>query len=348
MGASHVLVKFQCFIFSLLWLQVASAEVPTTASRPIAKPGCRDRCGNVSIPYPFGIGKGCFIDEDFELTCNLLNSTEPMYGQLNISKISINDGEMKTKVFVASKCSDDNKAGSAMASIGEKFTFSNTKNKFIAMGCNTLANLTIKGEKGDIFLLSSSYCNTMEDITDGSCNGIGCSEISFPQRLYSYNATVNRLYKTFTDERYSTCSYAFLIEKSSFKFSSSYLKDFQRMVPVVVDWTIGTETCEEAVRNLTSYACGPNSDCTSSYDSPGYRCNCKRGYEGNPYLNSSSGGHCQDVDECAVDNDPCEIEGTCKNTMGGYTCHCKKGYKNDGPTKCITQPRPDATSRLIV
>ncbi|KAI3925388.1 hypothetical protein MKX01_015089 [Papaver californicum] len=347
MGASQVLVKFQCFIFLLLWLQGASAEVPTTASRPIAKPGCRDRCGNVSIPYPFGIGDGCFRDKSFNLTCDLLISSEPQYYGFNISKISVDDGDMTTKLFVATKCSDNNKAGSASASIGKKFTFSNTKNKFIAMGCNTLASLTIKGEKGDIFLISSSYCNTKEDITDGSCTGIGCSVISFPHRLYSYNATVNRLYKTST-ERSSTCSYAFLIEESSFNFSSSYLNDLQNhgpgpvSVPVVADWTVGTETCQEAVRNLTSYACGNNSDCTSSNDPPGYRCSCKRGYAGNPYLNIN-------IDECAG-NDLCGIGGTCKNTMGEYTCQCKNGYKNTGgpSTECIALPPPPRNPDKLV
>ena len=34
----------------------------------LAKPGCRDKCGNVSIPYPFGIGKDCFR-EGFEVYC---------------------------------------------------------------------------------------------------------------------------------------------------------------------------------------------------------------------------------------------------------------------------------------
>jgi hypothetical protein len=36
---------------------------------PITLHGCPDKCGNISIPFPFGMKPGCFR-EGFEVTCN--------------------------------------------------------------------------------------------------------------------------------------------------------------------------------------------------------------------------------------------------------------------------------------
>ena len=40
------------------------------AAPPNVKPDCRADCGKVSIPYPFGIGPGCYMDDWFEIVCN--------------------------------------------------------------------------------------------------------------------------------------------------------------------------------------------------------------------------------------------------------------------------------------
>ncbi|KAI3913084.1 hypothetical protein MKX01_035659 [Papaver californicum] len=348
--ALKVIVNFQCFVL-LLWMYLASAGLLITGSPVISKPGCQDRCGNVSIPYPFGIGPGCFIDEYFELSCDesLLNSTKPVYGpNFNISNISILDGDMTTEVFIARNCPERDipRYHSAAGLVGT-FRFSRTKNKFIGMGCNTWAYLG-QDYTASIGTGCLSVCNKTEYIIDGSCTGVGCCQTSVPVGLKTLSIQVGSMFTSSTSEILSInpCSYGFIVEVGSFNFASSYLKDFKNhgtgTVPVAVDWSVGNETCSEARRNSTSYACGPNTDCINpeGNNTIGYRCNCKRGYTGNPYL--SIAGGCQDINECN-ELDVCKGDrGNCKNTEGSYTCSCNKGYRvvrYNNITDCILEKK---------
>ncbi|KAI3870935.1 hypothetical protein MKX03_025123 [Papaver bracteatum] len=312
-------------------MYLAFAGIPITGSQVISKPGCKDHCGNVSIPYPFGIGPGCFIDGYFEIHCSE-NFFKPVQSNgYNISNISILDGHMTIDLYIARDCTDSQTGRyySFPADMG-KFTFSNTRNRFVGMGCNTWAHLKPTDNRSTS-AGCMAVCDKEEDSTDGSCNGIGCCLTPVPAGLKNLRISVGRSSETILD--FNPCGYGFLIEEKSFNFSSSYIKDFKYngtgMVPVLVDWTVGNETCDEAKRNPSSYACGLNTNCIAPADNntPGYRCNCSSGYTGNPYLSNSSYGGCRDINEC---NEPgvCSGRGKCKNTEGSYICSCNKGHRH--------------------
>ena len=61
-------MKFVMRITFLLLLAVAYGLAE--GAPPMANPNCRDSCGNVSIPYPFGIGSNCFMHKMYEIVCN--------------------------------------------------------------------------------------------------------------------------------------------------------------------------------------------------------------------------------------------------------------------------------------
>ncbi|KAI3965375.1 hypothetical protein MKX01_042856 [Papaver californicum] len=295
MASLHVLLKFQCLVLLLLWLQIlVSAEIPSTAYGGIAKPGCQSLCGNVRIPYPFGIGVGCYRDSDFKITCY---NDEPMYDALNVTRISVLDGEMTIEAPIARSCLENRGRIESYVDIGftlGTLTVSATRNKFISIGCDTTADLDNKyGLNIKRIGAGCSDCSKNEDISDGSCNGMGCCMTSIPDGLMENNVTIRRQAPMKNVSFDNPCIYAFITEERSFKFSSTYLKDFKRKgtgsVPVVLDWSVGFDrTCRSAA------ACGPNTLCIpGNNDSPGYLCTCKPGYTGNPYLTTSSGGHCQ-------------------------------------------------------
>ncbi|KAG2665843.1 hypothetical protein I3760_15G026500 [Carya illinoinensis] len=95
---------------------------------------------------------------------------------------------------------------------------------------------------------------------------------------------------------------------------------------MVLDWTIGNERCKYA-QHKPDYRCGGNSTCDDPENGYGYRCQCRKGYEGNPYLPLG----CKDVNECLDPNlNNCTSPKRCINTEGSYTCSCPKWHSGDG------------------
>ncbi|KAK1314821.1 Wall-associated receptor kinase 2 [Acorus calamus] len=311
---------------------------PTSSAASQAKPGCPDTCGNLTnIPYPFGIGENCYR-EGFRIGCN---STDEgwvpfiSYGNINITDISLVTGEMTVTQLLGYDCYGDNHTWFwPFMSFGSRlpYTFSDTQNKFTVLGCDTYAYL------GD-FNFSGfqtgcvSVCNNSSMITNGSCNGIGCCQTSIPQGVKYINFQIKSFKNHTRVLDFNPCSYAFLADQKWFTFnglsdlSSDFYGKYNHIAPLVLDWVIDNQTCEEA-KNAYDYACvSLNSFCYNSTNGAGYRCNCSAGYQGNPYL----GGGCQDIDECSMDRAMYPCKGICKNTPGNYTCRCPKGKHSDDP-----------------
>ncbi|XVE60237.1 hypothetical protein DITRI_Ditri05aG0112300 [Diplodiscus trichospermus] len=312
--------------FIVARMLVASAATLVTAQ---ARPGCRDHCGEVSVPFPFGIGEGCYPNRSFEIRCNdSFHPAQPFFGDVHVKNISVLKGEMRFLSSIADDCY--NETGFFRRTIPSlalgRFTISDTQNKFMAIGCDTYA--IIQGYQGENRYTTGcmSICDSPKNVND-SCSGIGCCQIPIPKRLKNIKLTLSsyNYHKNITS--FNNCSYAFVVE-NQFNFSSKYLQGFQgeTKLPMVLDWAVGNESCKLAERNNSTFLFKANSTCDGSYNGPGYRCRCLAGYEGNPYLNG-----CQDINECKdPSQNECEKPEYCVNTMGNYTCTCRKGYHGDG------------------
>ncbi|KAM1561567.1 hypothetical protein ACFX1Z_004679 [Malus domestica] len=330
---------------------------PTTAQSllpPQARPGCRDHCGDLPIPYPFGIGDGCYLDHRFNITCDI--STQPPTAFLNTTNIKITniplyDGELQILQFAASDCYDaqGNSTGprSPKLRLPPPYTISETKNVFVAVGCDTYAFFT--GYRGEEEYTTGcmSKCDNLGNAIDqrDTCSGVGCCQTKIPSGLKNRTVTLGS-FNNYTDAQDSNrCSYAFLVQEGEFNFNSTSFRELNETtkLPAIIDWVIRNESCDIAAKNESTFACKANSDCHNR-SSGGYICRCRSGYEGNPYLP----GGCQDIDECKAPN-PCSM-GTCINTPGKYTCKCPKGYKNDDPDKirCIKANGRAKLSLLLI
>ncbi|MFQ6649954.1 hypothetical protein Gotur_022022 [Gossypium turneri] len=169
--------------------------------------------------------------------------------------------------------------------VSEKFPIL-TRNRFTAVGCDTFA--AIAGTRGQNFTTRClSLCDQMESVTNGSCAGIGCCQTMIPIEMWNFGAAVGGLNNHSTVNSFNPCSFAFLVEEEFYNFSITDLIDMQNKqdMPVVLDWIVGNITCQEAQKDLTTYACeAANSECLDSNNGPGYRCRYKTGFQGNAYL----------------------------------------------------------------
>ncbi|KAL2250388.1 wall-associated receptor kinase 2-like [Sesamum indicum] len=345
--------------FHFIWLQTGlPASNKTNRGRPpttitkgvnITKPGCQRKCGNLTVPYPFGvgIGSGCSIDPWFDINCNAtFNPPKPFTAKGSLEVIEISDSQMRVKNLVAVNCY--NQLGnltmqnpSLRISLPPTFTFSDV-NKFTIVGCDDLA--LISGRDGSNFTSGCfSLCSAREDLLDGYCTGIGCCQTSIPKGLQSFAALLGSVGYHTDVWSFNPCGYTFLAEEESYTFHPSDLQDdtFKNRtienVPIVLDWVIGNISCTEA-QKANAFTCRENSICTDSDTRlGGYRCSCFEGYEGNPYLEPG----CKDTNEC--ESSPCDPQGFCTNTPGSFICSCPHGFIGDGKKDgrgCIKQTSP--------
>ncbi|GJZ30104.1 wall-associated receptor kinase 2-like protein [Tanacetum coccineum] len=315
------------------------------AMNNIAKQGCQTHCGNITVPYPFGIGEdtGCALDKEFYLTCNTTNETSTLFlGSSTIDIVNISDSEFRTTTGVAYRCYDRNGIVSGefnwWTRLNSALTFSE-KNKFTVIGCDDYALIT--GREGDHYSSGCfGLCSNLSSVTDGECSGKGCCKTSITKGLQFYNVTLDSFQNHKDVWSINRCGLAFLGEENTFRFggnsdlnnSADLFRRVQSSVLVVIDWVIGRDrNCSQATE------CKENSECHDA-DVGGYHCRCKQGYEGNPYLDQG----CRDIDECK-DPEKYPCHGVCFNTPGNYTCKCKKGYSGDATIQGGCQRKPFQT-----
>ncbi|KAM0903031.1 hypothetical protein ACQ4PT_018849 [Festuca glaucescens] len=332
---------------ALLLLLISSTTGAAAPAPTVGMPGCDTRCGNMSVPYPFGMGPShCYHSPGFNLSCDhgrilLGNGTfqvaediYPSFPRLTV----VHTGDIQTD-------------GSGRGTFGDDSPFSlSGGNQLILIGCNVRATL----RNGNVTMSGcSSFCANVVD--EGRtympsrlersmlCSGICCCQAPI---------VVNREVVAGSGELVPITSYD--VELDSFGWNRSEARElpahvfiardgwFAPMsishqllskkhqaaapmeVPFWLDWevTIGQQGTSlsgswECPGDAARTVCRSNhADCTRG-ERGGYTCSCKNGYEGNPYISNG----CQDINECEhSESNGCF--GECTNTDGLYKCEC--------------------------
>uniref|UniRef100_J3N738 Wall-associated receptor kinase galacturonan-binding domain-containing protein n=3 Tax=Oryza brachyantha TaxID=4533 RepID=J3N738_ORYBR len=135
-------------IGALTLFQTILATAAALAAGRISLPGCPESCGDVQVPYPFGIGQGCFFHEHkaagFNLICNETLHPPKLFlaaAGAEVLGISLPDGTVRVggdvrrwPGFVY-----DNTWYAPYAA--GSFRVSSARNSFVAFGCNVVAQL---------------------------------------------------------------------------------------------------------------------------------------------------------------------------------------------------------------
>ncbi|KAL8495043.1 hypothetical protein ACS0TY_019265 [Phlomoides rotata] len=284
----------------------------STGEVSLSKPGCPERCGNVTVPYPFGVGPECSaesIDQLYTVTCNQTTNPPKPYLQINIDEylevleFSLDKKTVRVKQGVFPLLCNSTDEIVVIANSG-LLRYSTAYNSFVVIGC-----------VNKVWLVG----NRPSDPSFGGCSPICGGNIEFQEPEILYTSEPSRTQ--------TVCGYAFVSERAwlasdygNYLGNSTDFPDPVNMalgeVPLVLDWDYDIP----AENRKFPVSCRNES---VSFDDDSInvtRCYCEAGFEGNPYLPQG----CQDIDECNINNtavNVCIAAGdTCVNTLGSFIC----------------------------
>jgi hypothetical protein len=240
------------FVLSISWATAAVDQ-----RRPITLPGCPDKCGNISIPYPFGTKAGCYFDKTFSVTCNLsttppalldapLTSWRSAYyfgGQANpvsvttdyywwrndLVDINVARGEVRVSMPISSDCSLNESyhelSGLARMTLDVStttFHFSTARNVLVGVGQIVGARVLGETAQSNYSAACNSLLDTPAAAQDGLCKGLGCCQAELASGLIDVMPTMTKS-QSINDNnsmwKTFPCAYSMVVERSWYNFS---------------------------------------------------------------------------------------------------------------------------------
>ncbi|KAE8817634.1 putative wall-associated receptor kinase-like 16 [Hordeum vulgare] len=340
----------------VLVLAIAAAAAAETPA-PTGLAGCATSCGDVSVPYPFGFGPPRCHWPGLNLTCDTSGPRPPRLllgdGALRVAAISLRNATVRVvrtgSIVDSAGVTSDRNVSFGGGFVGAGYMLSNG-NELVLSGCNLLATLVedlgVGPGRSGIISGCASFCSFRNKKVDsvGQPAGKYCSGMACCQAPINYHSSPTGVHLRWLDAgNHSEAltflpTYVFVAEEGWFdrRPLADELLSVRRSpseaaleVPLVLLWAVkqGLPPLPSLTAN-SSTACSDDTHrmlCKSGHSvcaagNLGYTCQCRDGYDGNPYLTHG----CQDVNECEQPHDH-GCFGKCINTIGGYKCQCPQG-----------------------
>ncbi|KAF7074398.1 hypothetical protein CFC21_079271 [Triticum aestivum] len=351
-------------------LAAGGAAPPSPA---IGMPGCDTTCGNISVPYPFGMGPArCYHSPGFNLTCdNTITPPRLLLGGGGILQVEGFILEM-SMVLVRRTPGDirvdaDDGSGSLFAAglgnadEGAYIMLPDVWNELVLLGCNVRATLLVSsgGDSGNGTVVSacSSLCGEkghgpLRDVPSSLessmlCTGEGCCQAPIVAVKAaavsgsSYSVQIEwfgRNNRSADEERMPTR--VFVANKGWFenkKVSRQLLypkRSPAKDVATGVPIWLSWEFGQDPSRNHRHSNISSSSTVRCDDDLTQVGYTC--------YCKQGYQGNpyipdgCQDINECELPEDYCP-GGVCTNTIGSFDCGCPPGThgNNSTPGGCV-------------
>ncbi|MBA0797463.1 hypothetical protein Gohar_008163, partial [Gossypium harknessii] len=293
MGVSFVFY----FILQLPWLIRRVASLEAGDSR------CSETCGTVSIPYPFGIKRGCYAYNNswFRVTCNeTADGPKPFITRINLELLGkfwldnkvVTINNPVTYLNCGDKGNNSTISPSSVNLQGTPFFFSNQHNTFGSIGCGNLATIFRNNQIDPIASCVQHSCG------DPSSGFGGCYALSSEQ-LTSYTTSIAEVKNPAGSKR---CASAFVFDSNQLPSWKTSINTTH--VPAILQWNpcdleaalcfdvdksvalpYKRDDCSRSCGNFDiSYPFGIESGC---YMNEWFRVTCKETTDGpKPYISS--------------------------------------------------------------